>query len=107
MPSWYHVCAGCDAKWFQSDAIAPCPRCCRRSESREQITPPWQVNAGAVPPGESNSMTNHNATTAGEGAASAEPAASDEVLQQQLRQAYREQLRRMACPGCGEGEPEF
>ena len=27
--------------------------------------------------------------------------------QRKLRRAYCEQLRRMACPGCGEGEPLF
>lgn len=27
--------------------------------------------------------------------------------QRKLRRAYCEQLRRMACPNCGDGEPQF
>ncbi|HEY2827894.1 MAG TPA: hypothetical protein VGJ04_09865 [Pirellulales bacterium] len=104
MSSYYHVCACCNSKWFQPEAIACCPRCGRQSQSREQLTPPWQSYGDSVALYPS---TTGDANTAGESASAHDLTATDEVRQKEFLQAFREQLRRMFCPGCGEREPEF
>lgn len=107
MSSWYHVCAHCNTKWFQADASACCPRCGQLTESGERMTPPWQANADTAPAGKTSIVVNREGNAAVDKTVTGGQAVDDEARQEQFRQAYREQLRRMSCPGCGEGEPEF
>jgi hypothetical protein len=91
LPPYYFVCGCCGAKWFEPEATANCVRCGRLCHSHERIVPPWQANDAQVAP-KQTALTDANLA---------------ELREQQYRTAYHEQLRRMACPGCGEGEPLF
>lgn len=39
--SWYHVCLGCNAKWFHASKDSRCPRCGMPANSDEKLVPPW------------------------------------------------------------------
>jgi hypothetical protein len=132
---YYFVCTRCDAKWFGNRPLARCPRCRRRCRSEEQIVPPWWRWNGAaedlhqdrgaldqavesprimvnVPKDvnmkELTTNQEQNQTTEDQQPMPENLSTNHEVDEERkLRRAYCEQLRRMACPGCGEGEPQF
>lgn len=130
---FYFVCPRCDAKWFWNRRLARCPRCRRRCRSVERIFPPWWRWNGAadnqhrdaieravesprfmvnVPKDvnmkELTTNQEQKQTTEDQQPIPENPSTNHTVDEQRkLRRAYCEQLRRMACPGCGEGESQF
>jgi hypothetical protein len=103
LPPFYFVCGCCNAKWFYPEPVVKCSRCGRTCESQERIVPPWQQNGRTT-------QTELAAVTAIQENAcqlSDHHEQLDALREEEYRRAYREQLRRMACPGCGDGEPIF
>lgn len=123
--SYYFVCRRCEAKWFAPLRKRRCPRCGKVGVSREQLTPPWHqrtaiainpnINRAPLYPFQESNMTPEptNCTSAEIQPDSdqqistphLQPADSD--IQEEYRREHLAQLRRRACPGCGDGEPIF
>jgi hypothetical protein len=46
---FYHVCEGCNAKFFSPRVVKQCPRCGNGCRPHERLVPPWRKVIGPPP----------------------------------------------------------